>query len=114
MAKMKLPIQYKKQLPAGLGCMALLLFGSASLIKAGSVDYYTVIGTLIKAVPASLIIAGLGWVMGSILDRKTRRGRLSSFGLGNIVLDDMVPDDLNKPDDDIDSIESLTPKAEVD
>lgn len=106
-------ITYKQRLSMGFGSIALLLFGSVSLLKAGSIDYYTVMGTLVKVVPASLIIGALGWVMGSLLDKRVMRPR--GVSLSNLVLSNtgVLADSLDKPDDDIDNIESLSPKLEI-
>ena len=70
-------IQYRQKLAAVFTSFAILIMGAASLVQSMSIDYYSVLSTLIKIVPASLVIGILGWVMGMILDQPKRRSRVS-------------------------------------
>lgn len=76
MAKKK-GIPERKRLAAIFASFAVLLTGTISLLRSMSLDYYSVLGTLQKAVPASIILGCLGWVMGMILDRPQRAHRIS-------------------------------------
>lgn len=70
-------LQERKRLAAIFASFAILVMGTASLIQSMSLDYYSVINTLQKIIPASVIMGGLGWVMGMILDQPRRRSRLN-------------------------------------
>lgn len=74
-------LQERKRLAAVFASFALLACGTASLLQSMSLDYYSVLNTLHKAVPASIIIGVLGWVMGMILDQPRRRSRINYGGM---------------------------------
>lgn len=70
-------IQQRVRLAAIFASFSILIMGTLSLFQTMSLDYYSVLGTLIKVLPASIIIGGLGWVMGMILDQPRRRSRMN-------------------------------------
>lgn len=70
-------LQQRKRLAAVFASFALLICGTASLLQSMSIDYYSVLNTLNKAIPASIIIGVLGWVMGVILDQPRKRSRIN-------------------------------------
>lgn len=74
MAKKGIP--QRKRLAAVFASFAILIMGTASLLQSMSLDYYSVLNTLNKIIPAGFVMGILGWVMGTILDqpRKSRRG----------------------------------------
>ena len=65
----KQPIPERKRLAAIFASFTILILGTISLIENMTIDYYSVIGTLQKVIPSSIIMGGLGWVMGMILDK---------------------------------------------
>lgn len=67
----------RKRLAALFVSFTIVTVGAVSLLENMSLDYYSVIGTLQKVLPASLIMGGLGWVMGMILDRPKKGHRVS-------------------------------------
>lgn len=69
-------IPQRKRLAAIFASFAILVMGTLSLLQSRSLDYYSVLGTLIKIIPACIILGGLGWVMGMILDRPRKVNRL--------------------------------------
>lgn len=75
-------LQERKRLAAIFASFAILIMGTASLLQSMSLDYYSVLNTIQKVVPAGIIMGGLGWVMGMILDQPRRRQRLS---YGNLL-----------------------------
>lgn len=75
-------LQERKRLAAIFASFAILTMGTASLIQSMSLDYYSVLNTLQKIIPASIIMGGLGWVMGMILDQPRRRSRIN---YGNLL-----------------------------
>jgi len=75
MSKHRLP--QRKRLAAIFASFTILIMGTMSLLESMSLDYYSVLSTLQKIIPASIIIGGLGWIMGMILDKPKRRNRLS-------------------------------------
>ncbi|SRR5574344_854069 len=118
MAEEKKPvkrIKYKDTLPNFFVCAAILIFGASSLISSGSLDYYTVLGTLIKVVPAAFIMGILGWVMGVVLDKKSKKSAFKNLGINNLDLDKILKEVQNEPEmgepeeiDDIDRNEGAT------
>ena len=83
----------RKKLSAIFASLAILIMGTASLAQSMSFDYYTVIGTLKKILPASFVMGALGWLIGMILDspRSRRLGstRNNSY-LSNIIQNDLT------------------------
>lgn len=95
----KSSIQYKQKLSAVFASFAVLIMGTISLLESMSIDYYSVLSTLIKVVPASIIMGILGWVMGMILDQPRRRRRT---GHNHLFVNEIMKNDLSeeavKPD----------------
>lgn len=80
-------ISQRKRLAAIFASFAVLIMGTASLLESMSLDYYTVLATLQKILPASLALGGLGWFMGMILDKPRRRSRGS---LNNMFINELM------------------------
>lgn len=85
MTKKSIPRQ--KKLAALYASFAILIMGATSLLESMSLDYYSVVGTLEKVIPAALVLGGLGWVMGMVLDSPRRRGGLghNAVFLNNVI-----------------------------
>ena len=66
-------IKNKHKLAAVFASWTILITGAVSLLGSMSLDYYTVLATLKKIIPASFIMGFIGWMMGSILDKPRRR-----------------------------------------
>ena len=66
-------ITKRQRLAALFASFAIVIFGASGLIRAMSLDYYTVLGTLQKTIPAALVLGFLGWVMGMILERPPKK-----------------------------------------
>lgn len=79
-------ISNRKRLAAVFASFSILIMGASSLYTSMSLDYYTVLGTLQKVIPASLIMGALGWVMGMILDKpkKRKKAHYNDMLLNNI------------------------------
>lgn len=77
----------RKRLAAVFTSFGILIFGTASLWQSMAINYYTVLSTLEKIIPSSLIIGALGWVIGMVLD-KPKRGHRISYNSG--VLNDYL------------------------
>lgn len=83
-------IPERKRLAAIFASFSILVMGALSLMQSMSLDYYSVVNTLEKIVPASLIMGALGWVMGMILDRpRVRR----SSGYNSVFMKDVMRKD---------------------
>ena len=81
-------ILQRKRLAAIFASFAILIIGTASLLESMSLDYYSVLNTLQKIIPASLALGGLGWFMGMILDKqKKHRGR---GGHNNLFINELM------------------------
>jgi hypothetical protein len=109
-------ISNRKKLAAIFASFTILIMGAASLLESMSLDYYSVLNTLQKVIPASIIIGWLGWVMGMILDRPKKRKK-SKISYNNLFLDKNEKNDINKSPDigDIPDIADISPvKSEGD
>lgn len=80
-------ISQRKRLAAIFASFAILIMGTASLLENMSLDYYTVLGTLQKVIPASLALGGLGWFMGMVLDKPRKRSRA---GVNNLFINELM------------------------
>ncbi len=71
-------ILQRKRLAAIFASFSVLIIGTASLFESMTIDYYSVINTIEKIIPACISLGGIGWLMGMILDKPKRRTRVSS------------------------------------
>lgn len=105
-------ISQRKRLAAIFASFSILLIGAVSLLESMSLDYYSVLNTVQKIVPASLALGGLGWVMGMILDKPKKRRRI---GYNNLFLNEVMkntnPAELNNIEKEGES-ENSTPPTE--
>lgn len=81
-------ITERQRLAAVFASFSIVIMGTVSLFQSMSLDYYTVLGTLGKIIPASIILGGLGWVMGMVLDKPKRR--YASKGYNSIFMNDVM------------------------
>lgn len=86
-------LSQRKRLAAIFASFSILIIGTLSLAETMSIDYYSVLNTLQKVIPASVIIGSLGWVIGMILDKpkKARRISFNDTFLNNVMKDE-IPD----------------------
>lgn len=97
-------IAKRKKLAAVFASFAILIVGTTSLTRSMSLDYYTVLCTLSKVIPATIALGLLGWVMGMILDKPKRK---SPINYNKLFLSDVVKDSFPKVD-----IESEDPNSD--
>lgn len=83
-------IPERKRLAALFASFAIVIMGAASLLESMSLDFYTVLGTLEKIVPAATVLGGIGWVMGMVLDKPRRRNVGGSRVLNNVFLNEVM------------------------
>lgn len=86
-------ISQRKRLAAIFASFSILIMGTVSLSESMSLDYYSVLSTLGKVLPASIALGGLGWVMGMILDKpKKRHSKINynSLFLNNVIKNDII------------------------
>ena len=86
-------LQYRKKLSAVFASIAILVMGTASLFQSMSLDYYSVLSTLTKIVPACFVIGFLGWIMGLILDQPKRRQKIS---YNSVFVNDLMKNDFSE------------------
>lgn len=72
----KKSISQRKRLTAVFVSFTVLIIGTLSLVESQTLDYYSVLGTLEKLIPASIVFGGLGWIMGMILDKPKKVQRI--------------------------------------
>lgn len=84
-------ILQRKRLAAIFASFSILAIGTISLLGSMSLDYYSVLNTLQKVLPASMALGGLGWVMGMILDKPKKK---SKIGHNTLFLNEIMKDNL--------------------
>jgi len=67
------------------------LVGTFSLLKSGEINYYSVVNTMSKLIPAMIILGWLGYKIGSILDHP-KLDKAAEFR--NLIMDELS--DLDK------------------
>ena len=87
-------ISQRYRLSAIFASFAIVIMGALSLFESMSLDYYSVLGTLDKVIPACLALGGLGWVMGMILDKPKKR----SSNHNNLFLNEIMKSDFGSTD----------------
>lgn len=70
-------IRNKHRFAAVFASFAVLIVGTLSLFTSMSLDYYSVLGSVQKAVPAAILFGFLGYVMGLIVDKPRSRPKLN-------------------------------------
>jgi len=85
-------ILQRKRLAAIFASFSILIMGTVSLLESMSLDYYSVLSTLEKVIPASIILGGLGWVMGMILDKPKKRR--TKIGYNDLFLNKIIKNDI--------------------
>ena len=83
-------IPERQRIAAIFASFSILIMGALSLMQSMSLDYYSVLNTLGKIIPASIIMGALGWVMGMVLDRPRRR---RGGGINSVFLNDVMRKD---------------------
>lgn len=84
-------IPQRKRLAAVFASCAVLVMGTASLLQSMSLDYYSVLNTIQKIIPAGFALGALGWVIGMILDKPKRRQKVD---YNHLFLNDVMKNDL--------------------
>ena len=80
-------IQQRKRLAAIFASFSILIVGACSLLESMSLDYYSVLDTIEKVVPATIVLGGIGWIMGMILDKPKKSNKIS---YNNLFLNDVM------------------------
>lgn len=80
-------IPQRKKLAAIFASFTVLIMGTASLLESMSLDYYSVLNTIEKVIPASIALGGLGWFMGMILDKPKKKIRI---GYNNLFVSELM------------------------
>lgn len=84
----KKDITQRKRLAALFASFTILIMGTVSLSESMSIDYYSVVYTLYKIIPAAIIIGLLGWVMGMILDKPVNK--VSNKGYNDSFINNII------------------------
>lgn len=84
--------EYKKYFSSLFASAALLAVGAISLIENGAMDYYSVLGALKKALPAALVLWGLGWILGMIVDTPRRSHQIK---YNNAIMEELFKEAQN-------------------
>lgn len=95
MSKDKKVILQRKRLAAIFASFSILAVGTLSLLESMSLDYYSVLDTVGKIIPASIVMGGLGWVMGMILDKPKSRHPIAT----NLYLNDVINNSIASEED---------------
>lgn len=84
-------VSQSRRLAAIFVSFAILFVGTLSLLESMSIDYYSVLNTLQKILPASLAMGCIGWIMGGILD-KPRNNKKSTI-YNKLYLNELINQD---------------------
>lgn len=103
-------ISQRKRLAAIFASFSILIMGTVSLLESMSLDYYSVLSTLEKVIPASIVLGGLGWVIGMILDKPRKRKRRTMYN--NLYLNEVMQNDPTEinVEEGLDILKDMKPK----
>lgn len=87
-------ISQRKRLAAIFASFSVLIVGTASLLESMSIDYYSVLDTIKKIIPAAFILGGMGWVMGMILDKPKKKTKVG-MDYSNLLLNKSIQEDID-------------------
>lgn len=66
-------VQYRKKLASGMASFAFLAFGTLVLLSSPGINIDSITNVLIKTAPAILVLGLLGYVIGNIIDHRSRK-----------------------------------------
>lgn len=96
-------ISQRKRLAAIFASFSVLAVGTVSLFESMTIDYYSVLDTVEKILPAAIILGCMGWVMGMILDKPKKKTKVG-VDYSSLFLNKSIKEDLNTTIADIDDM----------
>lgn len=98
-------IKYKQNLSLLFACLTLLVIGTCSLIKNGGINYDSLVCSAPAVIPAVIVMYGLGWLIGSMIETSKTFVKEKDIGYTNALLQEIIKEEgLDNPED-IGSIE---------
>ena len=114
---MRKKIEYKTQIALFLASLSLLVFGGFSLFQNGGINYTSLIASSSKVIPAVIVMYGLGWLVGSMVETSKPVKKANNMGYVNNLLDEIMKEeglnnissqkDLELTDEEKDEINNL-------
>ena len=112
-------IKYKQNLSLLLACSTLLVIGTCSLIKNGGINYTSIVCSASAVVPAVLVMYGLGWLIGAMIESSKTVVKEKDIGYTNALLQEIIKEegldgveDLNNSDKINEEEETKTEEGE--
>lgn len=105
-------VKYKQNIGLLLGCLTLLVVGTCYLIKNGGINYTSLVCSAPAIIPAVLVMYGLGWLIGAMVESSKSVVKEKDIGYTNALLQDIIREegldnvedlegiDLSKDDED--------------
>ena len=86
-------VEYKQNIGLLLSCSTLLIVGTCYLIKNGGINYTSIICSAHDVIPAVLIMYGLGWLIGSMIESSKTVVKQKDIGYTNALLQEIIKEE---------------------
>lgn len=104
---MKKDLSYRKNIGLLFASLAFLVLGGFALYENGGITYISLVGSISKVIPGTIVLYCLGWLIGSMIESSKLIKREKDLGYANALLEEIMKeegidnlDDLDKKDDE--------------
>ena len=86
-------VKYKQNIGLLLSCSTLLIVGTCYLIKNGGINYTSIVCFAPAVVPAVLVMYGLGWLIGAMIESSKTIVKEKDIGYTNALLQEIIKEE---------------------
>ncbi len=86
-------VRYKQNIGLLLGCSTLLIVGTCYLIKNGGINYTSIVCSAPAVVPAVIVMYGLGWLIGAMIESSKTVVKEKDIGYTNALLQEIIKEE---------------------
>ena len=86
-------VKYKQNIGLLLSCSTLLIVGTCYLIKNGGINYTSIVCSAPAVVPAVLVMYGLGWLIGAMIESSKTIVKEKDIGYTNALLQEIIKEE---------------------
>ncbi len=112
---MKKDLSYRKNIGLLFASLAFFILGGCSLYENGGITYVSLIGSIPKVIPGTIVLYCLGWLIGSMIESSKLIKQEKDIGYANALLEEIMKEegidsleDLGKNDNNaVDEVEKL-------
>jgi hypothetical protein len=90
---MKKDLSYRKNIGLLFACLAFLILGGCSLYENGGITYVSLVGSISKVIPGTIVLYCLGWLIGSMIEGSKLVKREKDLGYANALLEEIMKEE---------------------